>query len=513
MSNQEKNTITISLEEYKLLKSTNERLLEKNSQMEAELLHLKHQLEQFQRMIFGARSERFVADAIPGKSSLDFGDAGEQQKVEAEVQEEVHYSRKRKSDKQDKGHGRELLPAHLPRKEIVIEPENIPQGAVKIGEEVTETLEITHSKFFVLRVVRIKYALPKNQGVVIAPMPEQVFAKCKAGLSLIVYILVSKYVDHLPLYRLIQRFKREKVDLSESTMTDWVRESIVLLAILHDRLRELIRASDYLQGDETPIPVLTEDKEGATHKGYLWVFHDPLKHLVLLDYHKGRDHLGAGKILDTFTGAFQTDGYVAYDIYERERNTYLLGCMAHLRRRFEHAKDQDKKRSDHMMALFGKLYQVERQAREEGMDFEQRKALRQEKSLPVLQEMEVWMKENLPLVLPKSAIGEAIAYAMGQWKWIMRYLEDGRYEIDNNLIENTIRPVALGRKNYMFAGSHDAAQRTAIIYSLLGSCKLNGVNPREWLTDVLPRIRDTKPSQMDELLPHKWIISHPESNV
>lgn len=504
MSQQEKNTITISIEEYNLLKSTNEQLLEKNSRMEAELFHLKHQLKQLQRMVFGAKSERFVAQAIPDQVSLGLGQ-GQQQESKEDVQtEEVHYTRRKKSNKQAKGHGRELLPAHLPRKEIIIEPENIPEGSVKIGEEVTETLEMAPSRFFVLREVRIKYALPGNQGVIIAPKPEQVFPKCKAGLSLIVYILVSKYVDHLPLYRLIQQFRRQKVDISESTMTDWVRESILLLAILHERLRELIRASDYLQGDETPIPVLTEDKEGATHKGYLWVFHDPLKHLVLFDYHKGRDHLGADKILNAFIGAFQTDGYTAYDVYEREGETMLLGCMAHLRRRFEKAKDQDKERSDYMMALFGKLYQVERQAREAGMDFGQRKALRMEKSLPVLQEMEAWMKENLPQVLPKSAIGDAITYAMGQWKWILRYLEDGRYEIDNNLIENTIRPVALGRKNYMFAGSHEAAQRTAIIYSLLGSCKLNGINPTEWLTDVLTRIKDTKRSQLEELLPHIW---------
>lgn len=513
MSNQENNTITISAEEYNLLKSTNERLLEKNSQMEAELFQLRFQLEQFQRMIFGAKSERFVSNVLPGQFSLDFGEEQQNEQVESEEKEDVHFTRTKQKGKKDKAHGREALPDHLPRKEEVIEPENIPQGSVKIGEEVTESLEMTQSRLWVRRIVRIKYALPKNQGVIIAPAPDQVFPKSKAGLSLIVYILVSKFVDHIPLYRQIQQFKREKVELSESTMTDWTRQAIVSLAILHERLRELIRASDYLQGDETPIPVLTEDKQGATHKGYLWVFHDPLKRLVLFDYHKGRDHEGARKILDTFIGAFQTDGYVAYDYYERERGIHLLACMVHVRRRFEHARNQDKQRSDHMMGLFNKLYRVERQAMEAGMDFEQRKALRQEESLPVLQEMELWMQENLPQVLPQSAIGEAIAYARGQWKWILRYLEDGKYEIDNNLIENTIRPVALGRKNYMFAGSHDAAQRTAIIYSFLGSCKLNGINPTEWLTDVLSRIKDTKPSQMDELLPHLWKDTHPQSRI
>lgn len=506
MSDQKDKTVILSTEEYALLKDTAAR-------QAGEIVYLKHQLSELQRMIYGTRSERFVTNVAPGQFTLEFGEDGPEKQQEQEQTEDISYTRKKGIGKQDKGHGRDVLPAHLPRKEEIIEPDNIPDGSVKIGEEITERLEYTTGKVWVLRTIRTKYALPKNQGVVIAPMPEQVFPKCKAGLSLIVYILVSKFVDHMPLYRIIQQFKREKVELSESTMGDWTRQSIDLLAILHERLRELLRSSEYLQGDESPIPVLTEDKPGATHKGYLWAFHAPLIRLVLFDYHKGRDQGGPREMLEDYTGSLQTDGYTVYDYYERERSVYLLACMAHARRRFEHAKDQDKKRSEEMMQMFGSLYHIEQIARDQAMGFERRKKLRQEKSLPILQEMEKWMKENLQQVLPKSAIGEAITYTLGQWKWLLRYLEDGKYEIDNNLIENTIRPIALGRKNYLFAGSHEAAQRTAIIYSFLGSCKLNGINPTQWLTDVLTRIQYTKPSQLDELLPNNWKASHSESVI
>jgi hypothetical protein len=178
--------------------------------------------------------------------------------------------------------------------------------------------------------------------------------------------------------------------------------------------------------------------------------------------------------------------------------------MAHARRRFDHAKDTDHARSEYMLGKFSELYDIERKARESDMTFEQRKELREKEAWPVLKEMESWLKGNIVHVLPRSAIGEAISYTLGQWKWLVRYMEDGQYEIDNNLIENTIRPVALGRKNYLFAGSHEAAQRTAVIYSFLACCKRNQVNPMEWLLDILTRMPEHKANRLPELLPHNW---------
>lgn len=368
----------------------------------------------------------------------------------------------------------------------------------------SEVLEYTQGCMWVKRTIRAKYSLTGREGVIIAPVPSQPIPKGNAGASLLAHILVSKFVDILPLYRQIQQFRRVGVEIAESTMTDWVRRSCDLLTPLYGKLREKIKQAKYLQGDETPIPVLTEDKPGATHKEYLWAYHDPLKRQVLFDYHKGHDQGGPREILEDYHGTLQTDGYQVYDIYERDHHLHLIGCMAHARCRFDRALDTDHARSEYMLGKFAELYHIERKARESDMTFEQRKELREKEALPVLQEMKTWLKENIVHVLPRSAIGEAIFYTLGQWKWLVRYMEDGQFEIDNNLIENTIRPVAIRRKNYLFVGSHEAAQRTAVIYSFLGCCKRNQVNPMEWLLDILTRMPEHKANLLPELLPHNW---------
>jgi len=273
---------------------------------------------------------------------------------------------------------------------------------------------------------------------------------------------------------------------------------------LYERLRQRVLESDYLQADETPLPVLTSQKQGASHKGYHWVYHRPLKKLVLFDYRKSRSREGPTQMLEGFTGALQTDGYAGYNGFANKNGILLLACMAHARRKFEQAKDNDIERASYVLAKIKALYMIERQAREQKMTYCERKALRQKEAVPVLEELEQWLKTQLEKVLPKSAIGKAIQYTLRLWPRLQRYTEDGRWEIDNNLIENTIRPVALGRKNYLFAGSHQAAQHAAIVYSLLGTCKLNGVEPLAWFTDVLNRLPNQHINQLDELLPHNW---------
>ena len=208
--------------------------------------------------------------------------------------------------------------------------------------------------------------------------------------------------------------------------------------------------------------------------------------------------------LEDYHGTLQTDGYQVYDIYERDHHLHLIECIAHACRRFDHALDTEYACSEYMLGQFAGLYHIERKARESDMTFEQRKELREKEALPVLEEMETWLKGNIVHVLLRSAIEEDISYALGHWKWFVRYMEYGRFEIDNNLIRNTIRPVDLGRKNYLFAGSHEAAQRIAIIYSFLGYCKRTHVNPMEWLLDILTRMPEHKVNRLPELLPHNW---------
>jgi hypothetical protein len=251
--------------------------------------------------------------------------------------------------------------------------------------------------------------------------------------------------------------------------------------------------------DETPIPVLTSDKPGATHKGYLWAYYDPINKMVLFDYRKTRARTGPEEVLNQFEGYLQTDGYTGYNGLKKE--IIQLACMAHARRKFEYALDNNRKLAAQALELIGKLYDIERYARENQLDHQARKQIRQDQALPILVEFKQWMDDNLLTVAPRSSIGIAIAYTLNLWTRLSRYIEDGRLEIDNNLIENSIRPIALGRKNYLFAGSHESAENIAIMYSLLGTCKIRNVEPESWLEHVLSVLPDTPDSQLASLLP------------
>lgn len=477
--------ITISKAEYEALKS------------EAE--YLKHQLAELKRLIFGSRRERFVPANDPQQGSLfDLPDPEQTERSE----EEITYKRKKPENK--KQPLRAELPAHLPRKVEVIEPDNIPEGAKKIGEAVTELLDYEPAHIHVRRIVRPKFLIESNDeetNIIIAQLPSLPIPKGNADAGLLAHILISKFVDHLPFYRQVQMFKRSDIIIAQSTINGWFSATCRLLEPLYGALKNKILSSDYLMADETPLPVQTKDKPGATHKGYDWVYYAPIEGLVLFDYRKSRGREGPDEILKDFSGFLQTDGYDAYSHFEKKQDITLLACMAHARRYFDKAKDNDLARAEKALKLFQKLYAVERQGREQELDTEALKSLRQEKAVPVLNDMESWLKDEINKVTPQSGIGKAIAYTLKLWPRLMRYVDDGRFQIDNNLIENSIRPVALGRKNYLFAGSHDAAQNAAIIYSLLATCKINKVEPFGWLRNVLATISDYPANQLHKLLP------------
>lgn len=489
------NEITLSREEY-------EALLLKNSELEIEVQFLKHELSKIKRMIYGSRGERFIA-ATDGQ--LNLGLEGIEETVPAEtITETITYTRNKKTKPEIKGHGRCPLPAHLPRVEHIIEPDCDITGAKKIGAEITETLEYEPGRVFVNKYIRPKYALPEEKGIVIGLLPSLPIPKGNAGASLLSHLMVSKYIDHLPFYRQVQMFKRQDIHIPESTVNDWFRSSCNLLLPLYERLIQRALQCDYLMADETPMAVLTNEKKGATHKGYIWVYYSPVERLACMEYKKGRGREGPKEFLKDFRGALQTDGYQVYDMYENNERIILLACMAHARRKFDEAKSNDKERAEYALTQIQRLYKIEEFARENNFTPEARKAIRDKEATPVLTELEQWLKSQLPHVLPKSPIGVAVSYTLGIWNRLARYLDDGRYEIDNNLVENAIRPIALGRKNYLFAGSHEAAQRAAMMYSFFGSCKRNNVEPFAWLKFVLENIPDTKMSELDRLLPDKW---------
>jgi transposase len=494
-------------EEYALLRGALEQLQAENQEKQStitrlanEIQYLKHELAQLKRMIFGSKSERFIPED-KNQLSLDLGI--EAQEPPAPETETLTITRT-KQDEKKPGHARLAISANLTRVEHIIEPENIPEGSKKIGEEITEVLNYKPAELYVDQYIRPKYVLPQEQGIVIANLPSLPIPRGNAGAGLLSHLLISKYVDHLPFYRQVQIIKRLGVVLPESTINDWFRKSCDLLEILYERLVEKVKSSHYIQADETPVPVLSKEKEGSTHKGYHWLYYAVHEKLVCFDYQKGRGREGPLKFLENFSGGLQTDGYSAYDIFDHKKDIVHLACMAHARRHIENSLENDKDRAEAMMKLIQALYMTERKAREQGLDFGQRLVLRQNESAPVFKEIEEWLKENLTQVLPKSAIGQAIIYMTNQLPGLKRYLENGAWEIDNNLAENSIRPIALGRKNYMFAGSHEGAQRAAMMYSFLGTCKKNDVEPFAWLTDVLTKLPDTKKSELDSLLPQNW---------
>lgn len=467
--------------------------------LKSEIALLKYQLAELKRLIFGAKSERFLAP-VPGQ--LNLFELPEQLPVE-KLQEEITYTRTI-PEKEKKHPLRAEIPAHLPRRIEVIEPENIAEGSRKIGEAITEILEYEPANIYVRQIVRPKYIVESTDEatrIVIAELPSLPIPKGNAGPSMLAHVLVNKFVDHLPFYRQSQIFKRQGLYIPESTIGGWFSASCNLLRFAYEVLVAKILLSNYLMADETPIAVLTSDKPGATHKGYYWVYYDPVNRLVLFDYRKTRGREGPEELLKNFSGHLQTDGYTAYNNLKNQSNITQLACMAHARRKFEHAKDNDPERSLWAMSMIQKLYDIERQARDESLLPDEIKELRQEKAKPILDEMGKWMKEQVNLTLPKSAIGGAIAYTLTLWPRLIRYIEDGRFQIDNNLIENSIRPVALGRKNYLFAGSHEAAQNAAVIYSLLATCKINNVEPLAWLTQTLAVISDHPANQLHKLLP------------
>ena len=463
---------------------------------EDDIARLNILVANLQRMLFGSKKERFISENKE-QLALLFEEFASQEALEDEtpVKEKITYER----EKPSKHAGRNKLPENLPVVEEIIEPEEVTEDMVKIGEEITEILEYTPAQFFKRVIIRPKYVNKATQEIKIAALPSRPIEKCLAGNSVLTHILVGKYVDHLPLYRQQQIFKRADIEIAPSTIDSWVALSGNLLVPLYDRMVEVARNQRYLQADETTLKVLDKNKKGDTHLGYLWVYHAVLSKLCVFDYQKGRGTDAPRQMLTDFRGTLQTDGYKVYDHYCLSKEIKHLACWAHARRYFEKALSQDKKRASYVLEEIQKLYAIERKTAD--LSAEDRHAVRLEESFPIINDLGKWMHRERNMVLPKSLIGKAIEYCTKLWASLMTYLEDGNFHIDNNAIENKIRPVALGRKNYLFAGSHNGAQRTAMFYTFFANCKLNNVNPEKWLNKVLEVIADYPCNKLQDLFP------------
>jgi len=471
---------------------------------------LNGQLYYLKRQLFGKKSEK-----LNPAQRLLFEDLYDQVQSQLEAQssddseEQPSSRRKRRPNANHKG--RKPLPESLPRQEIVIEPDasekicpDCNSEKERMGQEVTEKLEYIPASFLVKRYTRPKYVCKQCQGnVSIGDLPPMVIDKGLAGEGLLSHIITSKYSDHLPLNRLEGILKRNGVDISVSTMCDWVGVCADLLRPVVKRMHARILQSPKINTDDTPVPVKSKKRRGSTYKGYLWVYIDDSNNVVF-DFTPTRSRAGPLNFLGDYSGYVQADAYSGYDEFFRTSEATEVGCHAHARRKFDYAMETDPVRASQMLALWKQLYAVEKRARERNYDASQLLTARQEESKPILDRIKTNLMAWKDQVLPKSPTGKAIRYALGQWDALVRYIDDPILEIDNNLAERTLRMVAIGRKNWLFAGSEAGAGRAAVIYSLVAGCKLSGIDPFAYFRDVLTRISTHPASEIDDLLPANW---------
>jgi transposase len=494
-----KETKKILSTERALLTIAREGLIKKDQK----IIQLGFELDKFRKYLFGKKNEKLPSMADASQMSLfDLGAALQQEELSGQAAE---LAIKKTPKKRAKGKGRMLLPEGLRREVIIIEPSEDVSNCVCIREDVTEVLDLIPAELYVKQYRRPIYARPNGQGIITGQLPDRVIDKGIPSERLIAQMILDKYVYGLPLHRQIDKYRRLGVNIPASTASDWMIKGWKHLVPLWELLKLMVVHQKYLQADESPIKVQDKQHKSGIHRGYMWVYNCPADNLVLFDYRKGRDMSGPKEILEGFTGILQTDGYKVYEVlYKNHPTIMLVYCMAHARRKFVEAQSYDKEKATEILNMIQLLYKLEQEMRDEGLNWEERTKRRQQEAVPVLEQIEMWLKEHASQVLPKSPLGQAITYTLSRWKGLSAYAQHGQIEIDNNWVENAIRPLAIGRKNYLFAGSHDAAEMTAAMYSFMATCKKNNVDEMEWLSDVFARIQSHKHKELYQLLPNNW---------
>jgi transposase len=472
---------------------------------------LKEEYLALKRLYFGPRRERLSED--PGQQHLFDIDAPPQPAAEeADTPADIPAGKRPKR----KGHGRRGIPDHLRRERVVYDvPEadrQCPCGRPmsRIGEDVTEQLEYQPGKLFVIQNVYPKYACSccKEAVVAAAPAPAPI-PKGLPGPGLLAHVLVSKFVEHLPLYRQQDVLTRHGVFLSRSTLCGWLEQAACLLRPLVELMRSEVLKSYFIQADETPVPVLDPTRD-STRKGYLWGKLGDAEHpYVVYDYTASRSRDGPAAFFKDYRGYLQTDAYSVYEsVVEQSKGRIIaVGCWAHVRREFFDARLNQPREAHHVLGLIGQLYEIEDEIR--GQSAAERLKARQERSVPVLSRLEKYLREQQPQALPKSQFGKAIGYALNQWAALLRYASDGRLEIDNNAMERTLRPCAIGRKNWLFFGSDRGGETAAILFSIVASARRHRIEPWAYVRALLVAFSSLE-VDLRSLLPDCWIAAHPE---
>ena len=402
-------TITIPLADY-------EALIADNKQLNEKLTQVLFQLAEFQRMIFGTKSERFTSTVpLPSAPTLfDIPGSGVLQEPLTTKQITVTVPVKKKNE----GHpGRKPLPAHLPREVTILEPSESTEGMTVIGQDITEVLDYTPGKLIVRQFIRPKYARLKGAGIITAELPEFPITKGIAGSGLLTHLIISKFVDGLPIYRQVEIFKRQGVELSTATIAGWIRAATELLFPLYENLQKQVLSSRFAQVDETRLQVLDRLIKGKSVRGWIWAYHSPTKRLVMFDYAEGRGKENPVKHLKNFQGYLQVDGYAVYDGFGLLPGITMVACWAHTRREVYEAKDYDLPRAEHILHEIGLLYNLERTIK--GLSDAKRKHRREETAIPILDRLHAYMLREYEAVLPSSPMGKALNYALKRWKKLL----------------------------------------------------------------------------------------------
>jgi transposase len=484
---------------------------------------LRHLLQQLQRMQFGRRSEKLDPDQL----ALAFEDI-EQAIAATEAADDKKDSVGARARAEKRPAGRGALPVDLPRVHVTIAPEDTDCPCCRapmhvIGEDSSERLDVIPAQFRVIVTHRPKYACRAcEQAVVQAPAPERLI---KGGLpteAMVASVLVGKYAWHLPLYRQAQMLATQGLDLKRSILAFWVGYAAAELKPVWLRLRELILASGKIAVDETIAPVLDPGR-GRTKQGYFWAmarddrpWGGPEPPAIAYSYAPGRGAVHALKLLDDYRGIVQCDGYAAYKTIVAAapgEAITLAFCWAHLRRRFfDLAKGGDAPIANEALERIAALYAIEKTVR--GRSADERRAVRQNKSKPLVVALRAWFEYQLTLVSGKAPIADEIRYGLNHWDGLIRFLDDGRIELDTNIVERGIRPIVLNRKNALFAGHDEGAENWACIASLIETCKLNGVDPQAYFADVLSKLVNLWPgSRLNELMPWAWAAAHSNNKL
>ncbi len=488
-------------------------LRSENDQLKTEIRLLQEKVQYLMKKLFGRSSEKLDPDQLQlaleelrgVQEALGLAEAKAEEAEEPQENKESRRGKRKPLDAR--------IPEDLPTEVIVIEPDEVmenPELWEKIGEERSEQLDVTPTRFFKTVTIRNKYKKIDDRSVapVIAPAPKRLIENSYASAGLILHIILSKYCDHLPLYRQEQIFKqRYGVEISRKTMGGWMHLMANWLSLIYEALRNEIRASGYIQADETFIPYQDPKKDHCPN-GYLWTYHSPGVG-VLFEWYPSRAAECLDSMLSGYQGLLQSDGYGAYSgwlnqpRHAAEKSQIIhAACWAHARRKFVEASHPV---AGEVVILIAKLYRIESKLRKQ--DSATRCATRQVQSAPILKEIKAILETEQPRTLPKSAFGKAINYTLKRWGMLNEYLGHDALEIDNNLVENAIRPTAIGKKNWLFFGSPDSGQDSAILYSLIETCRKLDINPADYLRELFDALPTMEQKEVVDWTPAKWDAS------